>query len=157
MMHFLIIKKKIYKYLWEFEMDISIEVTYKNFTSVFINSSIFVGKESGEKQQFYYHFSNLDGRILNQFDFFDSTKFTLLAEKYFIEQNNILLTKNYNELGFWFENNKFQLSPNFYIENEAIHFFYNQYEIAPYSFGNIIFYVPLSNAKPFLKIDLTKN
>lgn len=82
----------------------------------------------------------------------DIPEFTLLAEKYFRIQNDIEPSASFEELGFWFQDNKFACNENFFFEGNSLHFFYNSYEIAPYAAGQLEFSIPLADIKYFLKI-----
>ncbi|MBO6760471.1 MAG: DUF3298 domain-containing protein [Roseivirga sp.] len=44
-------------------------------------------------------------------------------------------TESLEERGYWFENDRFELTENFAIINKSLIFYFNPYEIAPYAMG----------------------
>jgi len=69
---------------------------------------------------------------------------TRLGEKYFRKDQKLKADISYEDEGYWFEGNQFYLTDNFAFTNEGLLFYYNEYEIAPYSMGAIYFVVPYS-------------
>jgi len=65
-----------------------------------------------------------------------------LAEQQFRKTKKIKNGVSYEDAGYWFKNNKFYLTGNFAFTAEGLLFYYNEYEIAPYSMGAIYFVVP---------------
>ena len=59
------------------------------------------------------------------------------AELQFRESRDIPTGMNYNDAGYWFEDNAFVLPENFKYDPFGLEFVYNTYEIAPYSEGMI--------------------
>jgi hypothetical protein len=61
-------------------------------------------------------------------------------------RNNIGIETNasLNEAGYWFDNDQFKLTENFLIKDSIVEFFYNVYEIAPYSNGPTSIEIPIS-------------
>ncbi len=62
-------------------------------------------------------------------------KLTSIAEKEFRRLKNIPDDKALSKAGYWFENDEFHLNDNFAITDEGIVFYFNPYEIGPYSLG----------------------
>ena len=69
---------------------------------------------------------------------------TKFGEMQFRKSQHINKGVSYEEAGYWFEDNQFYLTGNFAFTNEGLLFYYNEYEIAPYSMGAVHFIVPYS-------------
>ena len=69
---------------------------------------------------------------------------TRLGEKYFRKDQKLKAGVSYEDAGYWFKDNQFFLTGNFAFTNEGLLFYYNEYEIAPYSMGAVYFVVPFS-------------
>lgn len=67
---------------------------------------------------------------------------TRLGEKYFREDQKLKQGVSYEDAGYWFKDNQFFLTANFAFTSEGLLFYYNEYEIAPYSTGAIYFVIP---------------
>lgn len=67
---------------------------------------------------------------------------TRLGEKYFRQDQKLKPGISYEEAGYWFKDNQFYLTDNFAFTHEGLLFYYNEYEVAPYSMGAIYFVVP---------------
>ncbi|MFN0200759.1 MAG: RsiV family protein, partial [Bacteroidia bacterium] len=79
---------------------------------------------------------------------------TPIAEEYFRKQQK-LGDKTWEEAGFWFENNQFQLSKKFILLKDRVRFEYNEYEIAPYVMGAPVVEIPYSAIMDYLKPEIT--
>ncbi len=66
------------------------------------------------------------------------------AEKIFRKNIGIAMNASLNEAGYWFENDVFKLTDNFLLTDSTVEFFYNVYEIAPYSNGPTNISVPIN-------------
>jgi len=67
-----------------------------------------------------------------------------IGEKYFRKDQKLKANISYEDAGYWFKDDKFYLTDNFAFTHEGLLFYYNEYEIAPYSMGAIYFVVPYS-------------
>ena len=67
-----------------------------------------------------------------------------IGEKYFRKDQKLKTNISYEDAGYWFKDDKFYLTDNFAFTHEGLLFYYNEYEIAPYSTGAIYFVVPYS-------------
>lgn len=63
-------------------------------------------------------------------------EFYALAEKRFREVRELEHSGSLNAAGFWFENDVFSLSPFYAFTDQGLWIHYNQYQIAPYSYGS---------------------
>ena len=55
--------------------------------------------------------------------------------------------------GFWFEGGRFKLNENFAVTPTGLLFFFNDYEIAPHSFGATSISLPWSQVMPLIRTD----
>jgi hypothetical protein len=69
---------------------------------------------------------------------------TKLGEMHFRKTQKIKSGIPYEEAGFWFKDDQFYLTDNFAFTDEGLLFYYNEYEIAPYSMGAQYFVIPYS-------------
>jgi len=69
---------------------------------------------------------------------------TRIGELQFQKTQKLKNGISYEEAGYWFKDNRFYLTGNFAFTKEGLLFYYNEYEIAPYSMGAVYFVVPYS-------------
>jgi hypothetical protein len=77
-------------------------------------------------------------------------KLVRIAEEIFRKDQNMSSTDDLEKFGFWFRNNKFYLPENFSFTETGLFFFFNLYEIAPYSAGTFEVVVPYEKINPIL-------
>lgn len=58
-----------------------------------------------------------------------------LAEYSFRKSKHLSKNASLESEGYWFEDDQFELTPNFAFTEQGLWFYYNNYEIAPYSMG----------------------
>ncbi|WP_409150141.1 DUF3298 domain-containing protein [Sphingobacterium sp. BS-2] len=68
-------------------------------------------------------------------------EFTKIAERFFRKEEGLSDTSSYKE-DYFFENDTFSLAANYGVSKEGIIFFYNSYEIKPYSGGTTFLTIP---------------
>ncbi len=138
--------------LWDYQGNIAI-TEYPDFIALEMGNWTYTGGAHGNGYTGYTMIDRKTGRIFSLSDFVsDMNAFALVAEREFRKDNGIGEKDNLLDLGFWFENGKFQCNENFYFENDEMVFFYNNYEIAPYSAGQITFSISMVDLKDLLKI-----
>jgi len=74
-----------------------------------------------------------------------------IGEEVFRENNDLPISTSLNEAGFWFKDNNFELNNNFALMRSGIKFYYNAYEIAPYSRGATEITIPYDTLNPLMK------
>lgn len=74
----------------------------------------------------------------------------ILSEPYFRLQNELDSVGVLSDYGFMFENDQFHLAQQYGLTEAGLRFYYNSYEIAPYSMGQFEFTVPYSLLKAVL-------
>jgi len=67
---------------------------------------------------------------------------THLGENAFRKAKKLGSDASYESEGYWFEDDQFELTDNFAFTEQGLWFYYNDYEIAPYSMGHSEFILP---------------
>lgn len=138
--------------LWDYQGNIAI-TEYPDFVTLEMGNWTYTGGAHGNGFTGYTMIDRKTGAILHLNDFIsDLNAFQVIAEREFRKDNEIGANDNLLDLGFWFEEGKFQCNENFYFDNNELVFFYNNYEIAPYSAGQITFSISLSDLTNLLRI-----
>ncbi len=75
------------------------------------------------------------------------------AEKEFKKVRGVKPDETYEAAGFWFKDNKFQLTKNFAILKNGLKFYFNDYEIGPHVMGPTEIFVQYSDIKQIMKDD----
>jgi hypothetical protein len=121
----------------------------------------------------YNEYSFLGGAHPNGFIFYDNydlsgfKKITLndilkngfdeilnsIAEKEFRKVRELKQDETYEAAGFWFKDNKFQLTKNFTILKNGLKFYFNDYEIGPHVMGPTEIFIQYSDIKQIIKDD----
>lgn len=78
----------------------------------------------------------------------DSAKISPILERIYRKERRIPTSEKLNNTLF---ENYILPNENFYFNRMGIVFFYNQYEIAPYSYGTTEIFVPFADLMPYLK------
>ncbi len=130
-------------YQWSMEMGFDIDET-QDYVVLSTNAWAYTGGAHGNGFSFYEYFSKQTGLEFG-IEYFaaDISPLLTVAEKYFRTQQDVGDEISLDEAGFWFENDTFHLSQNFYFRADEMVFLYNAYEIAPYAAGTIELTVPL--------------
>jgi hypothetical protein len=74
-----------------------------------------------------------------------------LGERLFRRAREIPEGESLAEAGFWFEDDRFQLTDNFAVIGEGLVFVFNPYEVAPYVFGPTRITLPWSELRGLLR------
>ncbi|MTI19751.1 DUF3298 domain-containing protein [Fulvivirga sp. RKSG066] len=125
--------------------------TVNHILTIQTSTSIYTGGAHGTDEMYYVNFDLSDGDIYTLNDVFVSdfeTRLNELALSNFKDQ-----TDSANFQDFNFEENQLYNS-NFGIIDEGIKFYYNPYEIAPYSSGASEIFISYEELKPILKMKL---
>jgi hypothetical protein len=139
--------------LWSMDLSLSIDEagSYVNVTS---SGWSYMGGAHGNGYVAYKHFDRETGRELSLMDFFtDIDALNSIAEPHFRKLFDLNPTESLNDYGFWFENDKFSVNNNFTFTSESVVFYYNSYEIAPYSGGPTELEVPLNEIRHLFKLN----
>jgi len=74
-----------------------------------------------------------------------------LGEEEFREEQELADTTSLEQAGFSFPENRFQLNDNYGLRKEGIVFFYNSYEVGPYSMGSTEIIIPYEKLRGWFK------
>ena len=135
--------------------EISVTELYNTATHICLElrQYLYTGGAHGYGTASFLNFDPRTGNVLTTDQLFkNEKKFTTFAEKKFREQQKISKDESINELGFWFENDSFQLPSSVGFTQDSLIFIYNQYDIASYADGPIELRIGLDEAKPFLNV-----
>ncbi|NRA13645.1 MAG: DUF3298 domain-containing protein [Crocinitomicaceae bacterium] len=139
---------------WEMEMSVVIQ-DYSTFAEVTASGWSYTGGAHGNGYNNYFQIDKSTGKALTLADFFtDVDALNKIAESHFRKLFELTAEGSLNDYGFWFENDQFSVYENFTMNREDVLFFYNLYDIAPYSGGPTELFVPMEEIKHLLKRDI---
>jgi hypothetical protein len=121
-------------------LEISSDIIFQDSLYISTASTIFsfTGGAHPNSYQVYRSYDLATGKALELADFLVDgfeTKLNQLAEIEFRMDKQIAPNKALNDEGFFFEDGRFKLNSNFAILDRSLLFYYNPYEIGPYSIG----------------------
>lgn len=141
--------------IWSLETSIQLNEDFKDFVELSLSDWSYTGGAHGNGSMMLYKIDRVTGNILTLSDLFsDLTALNAIAEKYFRAQHEMLPDEDFENAGFWFENNVFSVNNNFSISADFVTFHYNVYEIAPYAAGPIDLEIPMEDVKELLRRQL---
>ena len=136
---------------WEMEISLGIH-EYASFAELTMFGWAYTGGAHGNGYNNYFQFDKSTGRYLELADFFtDINALNKIAEPHFRKLFKLTAEESLNDYGFWFENNQFSVYENFTFNGGEVLFYYNSYDIAPYSGGPTELLIPLEEVKHLLK------
>jgi hypothetical protein len=137
--------------LWE---TYQIAAERPGFATLKSESSTYQGGAHGSYGVGYYHFDKKTAKEIHLKDFFNlDKKFLQIAEAAFRKAVGISQKVPFDQTDFWFEKG-FSCPDNFDFSNNKVTFYYNQYEVAPYSYGTVSFSLSLKQIQPYLKREI---
>lgn len=143
--------------MWFYDGSAQIIKESENFISLSSHAYTFTG---GAHPNGYQEFVNIDksnGKILKLNDIVtDTLAYYTIAEIFFREAIQAAPEDDLDQLGYWFYENGFFCNDNFYIGENELVFYFNTYEIAPYSHGPTEFSVPFTLSNHLIKYNLAK-
>ncbi len=128
------------------QVNIKANELYRNDTllTVAVNSFWFFGGAHGNYEVHYFNINRQTGRLLSPEKLLpDLQALREKAEKIFRQKYLPAGSSNWEEAGFSFTNNTFQLPQNMAFAGDSIILHYNQYEIGPYAAGDFHLSVPI--------------
>lgn len=139
---------------WEITQESSIVKNSDNFFTVLLTMYQFLGGAHGINSSLYLTFSTQTGQLLTLRELVKIehvVELAQLAEKLFREQYEIAPDSSLQSAGFWFDNDRFSLAQTVGLTDEGLVFYYNSYEIAPYSLGPTKLVIPIEKCKGWLQ------
>lgn len=145
-----------YGYNWQGDYDLVVNLNEGYILGLSSYEYNYLGGAHGTFMIIHHNFDMQNGKRIQLKDIFKEgyeKKLNETAEKSFRLQYEVPRRQNLESAGYWFENNKFRLNDNFALSRAGITFQYNQYEIAPYSFGAPEIFIPWVKIMDLLKDD----
>lgn len=137
-----------------YQMQKSNEILFEddNVLSYSVQHSEYTGGAHGSLQMLYYIIDLDKLTTITEEDIFAPNYHQLLTsiiidrlmEKYKVDTPEMLITEGFFDINDIAPNN------NFWVNNEGLHYVYNQYEIAPYSMGPIEVTIPYEDIKSII-------
>ena len=146
--------QKNYTIPWSVEKSLTVLNQNPKWITLAYEEHTFTGGAHPNSYTTYSVIDKSNGRRMVLTDFFDSTsiyKLTGLGETEFRSVRGINPNQSLQDAGYWFENNRFQLNSNFYLHENGLTFFYNSYEIGPYSYGTTELTIPANKLVKLMK------
>lgn len=145
-----------YQYTYTAEKAIKVEFNDAYVLSLLLWNYEFMGGAHGSTVAEYLVFDLKTGNSVKANDMFQAnanvrTKIEALINEQFRKDQNIAAKTTLTEFGM--NSDKIPFTENFFVTQKGIGFFYNTYEIAPYSMGQFEIIIPFSKIKPLLKSD----
>lgn len=138
-------------HLWEMEGRAKVIDERRDFVQLDLGGWTYTGGAHGNGFSKTVIIDRNSGRVLRLTDFIkDTQELNKIAESEFRILYDLNSEESINEAGFWFENDQFQLNENFSFTESHMCFFYNSYEIAPYSGGPTLLEVPIEKIRHLL-------
>lgn len=136
-------------------LDIAITMTYssEDLLSLKVSTNSYTG--GAHPNAFINYLNVLKERDVNANLSDIVTNETLLTEtveKEFRNMNNLQPNESLSEKGYTFENDRFSLPETFGFSDKGLIFYYNSYEISPYSEGPMEIIIPFKDLDGILKI-----
>lgn len=141
---------------WEIEGTASIIYNKNSIVSIQTDINSYLGGVHPNELVLYANFNSVNGKRINLFDLFKDeniSELNSISEKIFRKDKKLGPEANLEEAGFWFKDNKFILNENFGIKDDGLVFYFNPYEIAPYSMGSTEIFIPYDEIKNLIKED----
>lgn len=138
---------------WELNLSINFHPIEKRYIRADFSNYGYFGGAHGESNYKTYMIDKTNQSVVHLENICTNiTELEKRAEKYFRQRFEISENSNLGEQGFWFKDNQFHLNRNFSFSKDTISFFFNQYEVAPYSMGIFEVDIPLSEIRDIVKI-----
>jgi len=141
---------------WQFERRIEPLGDTLGVASLAVTEEAFLGGAHPNSTTLFANFDITSGRILTRSDLLlDSGREQLdrIGERAFRRVRKLAPDADLNAAGFWFEGGRFKLNENFAVTTTGMLFFFNPYEIGPYSFGATSLSLPWSEVMPLIRTD----
>jgi hypothetical protein len=137
---------------WELTRHMHILYNSGTILSFYILSYAFTGGAHGLESQDFFSMDVKTGKLLKKEDLFvegSEQELSRLLTAKLHEQDGIKMGSKLSESGYFVD--EIKPNDNFYLTGNGIGFFYNHYEIAPYSNGFTDIFLTFSELKSILK------
>lgn len=134
---------------WFRDLHAKVYQNTPRFISIETNQTEYTGGAHADHFTLFNHFDIKTDQKITLVDIVDEKnqkELTKIAEKYFRKLEKLSKTESLNDK-YFFESGNFTLANNFALTKESLLFYYNVYEIKPYSGGNTTLEVPYKDIK----------
>ncbi len=141
-----------YPIAWTKETQVDVQVLTPELMSIRNKTYEFTGGAHGNYFELWSNYSLENHKKLELNNFISDNKikdFTKIAEKIFRDQEGLQDTSSLAN-DYFFENGNFSLAANYGFLKNGIAFYYNTYEIKPYSEGPTLIIVPFEQLENIL-------
>jgi len=141
---------------WSFSRRIEPLGDTLGVVSLAVTEEGFLGGAHPNSTTSFANFDAVSGRALRLSDLIlDSGREQLngIGERAFRRVRKIAPGIDLNAAGFWFDRGDFKLNENFAVTRSGMLFFFNAYEVAPYSYGATSISLPWSKVMPLIRTD----
>lgn len=142
-----------YQIGWFSEMNVEVIRNDARFIVIKFSEINFTGGAHPNSFIKFINFDTESGRIIRKKDIFtENEELVKIGEEKFRTYYNIPKEQTLLEFNdFFLDDGKFFLNDNFAVLDSGLIFLYNNYEIAPYSYGQTELFLPYSQISKFLK------
>lgn len=141
---------------WSFSRRIEPLGDTLGVVSLAVTEEAFLGGAHPNSTTSFANFDAGSGRALKLSDLIlDSGREQLdqVGERAFRRVRKIAPGIDLNAAGFWFDRGEFRLNENFAVTRTGMLFFFNAYEVGPYSFGATSLSLPWAEVMPLIRTD----
>lgn len=127
-----------YNLPWELRLRVRFIHRTSEYLSVEFGEYEFTGGAHENELRMYRTYSIPKGKRLTLSDLLQNNakeQLTSMAEALFRNQKNLSAKAAYEDYNYFFKDGKFSLNNNYALTNKGLLFYYNSYEIAPFSEG----------------------
>jgi hypothetical protein len=139
---------------WHYKANIAVEVLTDTLLSLSVHDEYYTGGAHGGSGVYFININPNTGSEFTLDNFLKpdySEGLTLLGNRVFRETRELADTVSLSESYFDFPENKFELNKNYGFKKEGIVFYYNNYEIAPYSAGPTEVLIPYEDLREWIR------
>ena len=144
-----------YSYPWYSKTKASVEYQDKNYLSLKISNESFSGGAHPNYFTNYFVINKNTGKEILLKELFKPNfekELNEVVSKEFRKVRGIKSNNSLSEEGYWFEDTQNIFNDNFGISEKGILFYYNPYDVAPYSYGPTIVKIPYSEIESIINL-----
>lgn len=139
---------------WFYRSDVRIIFRSSKTISYQIDHEEYLGGAHANHQRLLKSFDVGSGFQIALDSLVNVDSLNALADRLFRRQINIPEGSSLEKYGYWFPDNQFVLNRNFVVKENGLLFYFNPYEIAPYSMGADSLFLPFNKIRRLIKNDL---
>ena len=143
-----------YRQGWTLEREASVAYADDSLVCVAFRQMSFTGGAHPNSKTEYSNYRRSDGSEIELADILVAgygQELTAAAEKAFREVRVIDEGESLEDAGFWFEDGVFSLNENFGITEGGLVFYFDYYEVAPYSMGPAEIIIPYGEISSLIR------